>query len=412
MFYEKELAFLREVFKKYHLRTLIMAQSELLSELSSSHLKENFGKFPIYNHSVFPSVDAINHGTVYKIRDAFDLCFMFLLLPNTEPSSLLLIGPYHTEPPSPKQISELEKKNNLSPKRQKYFAEYLSGFPVLSEGNPLLLMLDHFCERIWDDRAFSIVDINKQDNAPVSPIHETLQDDDLDDVLVDIKAMETRYAFENEMIRAVSLGQLHIENQLVSAFSNQAFEKRIPDELRNAKNYCVIMNTLLRKAAESGGVHPLYIDRVSSEFALKIEQMTSLSENSSLMREMFWKYCTLVQKHTVQHLSPIVQKTVLLIDSDLSANLSPGRLASKQNVSLGYLSTIFRKEMGKTVSQYIRDKRIRHAAHLLSTTDLQIQTVALHCGIMDVQYFSKIFKNQMGKTPKEYRKSLRDSNPT
>ena len=110
---------------------------------------------------------------------------------------------------------------------------------------------------------------------------------------------------------------------------------------------------------------------------------------------------------TSQHLSPTVQKTILLIDSDLSANLSPSILAEHQRVSLGYLSTLFKKETGKTITEYIREKRLQHAVHLLSTTNLQIQTIALHCGIMDVQYFSKIFKKQLGKTPKEYREDLR-----
>ena len=105
----------------------------------------------------------------------------------------------------------------------------------------------------------------------------------------------------------------------------------------------------------------------------------------------------------MQGLSPIVRKTVLMIDSDLSSDLSLSTLASAQNVSSGYLSTIFKKETGKTVSEYIRDKRIKAAQKLLSTTHLQVQTIALHCGIMDVQYFTKLFKKTTGMTPKEYR---------
>ena len=127
------------------------------------------------------------------------------------------------------------------------------------------------------------------------------------------------------------------------------------------------------------------------------------------MRDMFRTYCRLVRKNSTNKYSLVVQKTVLLVDSDLSANLSLGTLAAVQDISPGYLSTVFKKETGKTVSQYIREKRINHAAHLLSTTHLQIQTVALHCGIMDVQYFSKIFKMQTGKTPKEYRESIKQT---
>ncbi|MBO5899054.1 MAG: helix-turn-helix transcriptional regulator, partial [Clostridia bacterium] len=66
-----------------------------------------------------------------------------------------------------------------------------------------------------------------------------------------------------------------------------------------------------------------------------------------------------------------------------------------------------KRETGKTLSEYTREKRIQHAAHLLATTQLQIQTVALHCGMMDVQYFSKVFKRELGLTPSEYRQSLK-----
>jgi YesN/AraC family two-component response regulator len=100
-------------------------------------------------------------------------------------------------------------------------------------------------------------------------------------------------------------------------------------------------------------------------------------------------------------------KRVLLIDADLSAELSLSKLAEEQKISAGYLATLFKKETGLTVSEAIRKKRIALALHLLHTTNLQIQTIAMHCGIMDVQYFSKTFKKQVGKTPKEYRDSIR-----
>ena len=118
-----------------------------------------------------------------------------------------------------------------------------------------------------------------------------------------------------------------------------------------------------------------------------------------------------ISEQILRQYSRAVQKTILLIDSDLSGDLSLKRLADRQNVSAGYLSAIFRRDTGKTVSEYIREKRIRHAAHLLTTTQLQIQTIALHCGIMDVQYFSKTFKKLTGKTPKEYREAMKQPQP-
>jgi YesN/AraC family two-component response regulator len=125
------------------------------------------------------------------------------------------------------------------------------------------------------------------------------------------------------------------------------------------------------------------------------------------MREMFSSYCRLVRKHSTKQYSTVVKNTVLIIDSDISAELSLQSLAERLGVTAGYLATVFKKETGKTVVEYVRDKRINHALHLLNTTNLQIQTIAMHCGIMDVQYFSKLFKRQIGKTPREYREQLR-----
>jgi YesN/AraC family two-component response regulator len=121
------------------------------------------------------------------------------------------------------------------------------------------------------------------------------------------------------------------------------------------------------------------------------------------MREMFRSYCRLVQQHSIKGYSLTVQKSIMLIEEDLSANITPRMLAEAQKLNPSYLSTVFKKETGKTISEYIREKRVKHALHLLATTKLQIQTVALHCGIMDLQYFSKIFKKHTGMTPKEYR---------
>lgn len=163
------------------------------------------------------------------------------------------------------------------------------------------------------------------------------------------------------------------------------------------------MNTLLRKAAERGGVHPVYLDSASSTFAKQIEQLPRVEDASILMPEMFRTYCQLVRKHSMKDYSPLVQKAVACIEADLAGNLSLKTLSSALNISGSYLSTIFKKETGRTLTDYINRRRIEQAKHLLETTHLQVQTIAQHCGIMDVHYFSKVFKKLTSQTPKQYR---------
>ncbi len=407
MSYGGELQLLQSTFLKCHVPVSLLRLGDPATDLFSSGFSFFEKDDLLGGHTVLSLLGEMTPRTVYRRRDEFERAYTYFLLPLAGDVRVFFMGPYLTAPLSTEQLLEIGEKNGVSPKNQRYLKEYFEGIPVLDSGDRLLVMLGTFCEHIFESPAFAIVDVADQHTVPASPLHEPENGYGLDDSMVNIKAMERRYAFENELMEAVSLGQLHKESLLASALTAQHFEKRAADPLRNLKNYGIIMNTLLRKAAQNGGVHPVYLDQISCDFALKIEQLSATQQGAALMRDMFRAYCRLVHKNATGHLSRLVQQTVLLIDSDLSAALSLHTLAESQNVSAAYLSAAFKKEMGKTVSAYVRQKRVRHAAHLLSTTGLQIQTVALHCGVMDVQYFSKIFKREMGMTPKEYRESAK-----
>lgn len=389
--YQRELLLLESTLKKCRVRT--------------ARLKEQEGGEPLpfsVEEPLRPS-DA-EAGTLYKMTDPYGFCYRYLLLPPKKDKTLLRIGPFLTEQRGKAEQLELFEKLGITAKQQKYFEEYLEGIPVLTEGHPTLLLIDAFCEQLWDTASFAVVDLKQ--GIPASPFEENAHPSEADSALA-VRTMERRYAFENELLEAVSKGQVHKENQLLSALSANLFEKRVADPLRNAKNYGIIMNTLLRKAAESGGVHPLYLDRTSSSFATRIEAIASLSENADLMRDMFRGYCRLVRKHATGKLSPVVGKAVVLVDADLSSNLTLDALAKAVGVSASYLSTAFKRETGTTLTEYVRKKRVKYAQKLLETTHLQIQTVAGHCGMVDVQYFSKVFKAETGQTPLEYRKNIK-----
>lgn len=192
----------------------------------------------------------------------------------------------------------------------------------------------------------------------------------------------------------------------INNVSSAHMEQRTPDTLRNLKNYTIVMNTLLRKAAEAGSVHPYHIDRMSSDYARKIELCTTMEACMKLQKEMVRKYCLLVKNHSMKNYSLLVQKAITRIDSDLTADLSLNAMAQLLNVNPSYLSSQFKKETGSTLTDYVNRKKVDHAILLLNSTPLQIQTIALHCGVPDVNYFTKLFKKYVGKTPKEYRDSI------
>ena len=346
----------------------------------------------------------IQPKTVYQFQDGLHSSFTVFSLPRPERPNIVLIGPYARDHLALERIPEIAEQGGISPQSQQSLADYLLSIPVVTENSPLLHLLDCFCQRMWDgpyevrDSRISLLSDSSYNNDP----HE------LDDTVLTMKNMERRYEMENEMIAAVMQGAEQKLISMFSQFNERMFEKRNTEPLRNSKNYCIITNTLLRKAAERGGVHHIHLDRISSRYAMLIEQLPSASSTRDFLIKMFKNYCRLVREHNSGNYSPLVQSAVTAIRSDPSAELSLHRLAEQLHVSNVHLSTVFKKETGKTLTAFIRDTRMTHAMHLLGSTNLQIQTVALHCGLVDVHYFSKLFKQHTGLTPSQFRAQPQD----
>jgi YesN/AraC family two-component response regulator len=162
----------------------------------------------------------------------------------------------------------------------------------------------------------------------------------------------------------------------------------------------------MRKAAEQGGVHPIYINQLSSTFAHRIEATTRMDAFPELWNDMIQKYCTLVNKHSIRNYSLPIQKVITRIDFDLTADLSLRATAQYLNMNASYLSKLFKKETGSNLSDYVNMKRMEFAAYQLSTTRQPVSAIAQSCGILDDNYFTKLFRRYHGMTPTQFRQQL------
>lgn len=401
MFYDVELRFLQSVFKRCRVRTFFIHPGEQLGELVSLDMYRRLGVENVYEQIVFQIAQILKANTIYRLVDRFGCRYIFFELPGEEPRSVLVIGPYLQESMNQRQMLERMEEIGIPPQNRLLAEDFYAAVPVLPEDSSAFALIDAFAERIWGADAYNSIDVNHEILNAAPP-----EVSDVEDTQEVMRATEQRYAYENELMRAVSMGQTHKAEMMLASVSLQTIANRFPDALRNIRNYCIIINTLFRKAAEHGGVHPMYLENLSTMYARKIEQQTSVAAAQRMMIEMAHAYCRLVKRFSTKEYSLPVQKAILQIDTDLSAELSLKALAERQNVNASYLSALFKKETGQTVTDYVNQRRIRYAIHLLSTTKLQIKTVAQHCGIQDINYFSKIFKKYTLSTPKEYRKNI------
>lgn len=402
--YESELRFLRSAYQKIRLKTQVFPANSIPNESVDLGLRRQLGIKRETGWALFDFVSRMRHNTIYRLTDDFFCSYCFLLLPDRAEKTVFTLGPYLTEEPSRERILERAEALGLHPAAMSGLYSYYTVIPVFAEKESVFPLLETFGECIWGNcEAFRTVDVNQELFGGGFALQRASDPMRLGQVQESMKMMEHRYDQENELLMAVSQGLTHKAELLFSGFSELVMEMRTPDPLRNIKNYGIILNTLLRKAAEKGKVHPIYLDSVSSEYARKIEQLLSTGAAKGLMEEMVMRYCRLVNAHSSRHYTPPVQRTVTQIQANLAGDLSLKALAAAQNINASYLSALFKKETGKTVTDYVNETRTKQAMNLLNTTSLQIQTISQLCGISDVNYFSKIFKKYTGLTPKEYR---------
>ncbi len=106
-----------------------------------------------------------------------------------------------------------------------------------------------------------------------------------------------------------------------------------------------------------------------------------------------------------QAINPHVQNAIDLIKSNYATNISVQSLAENLALNRSYLSSIFKKEMGLTLQQYITEYRLTRSAELLSISDFPIEVIAEYSGYKDPLVFSKAFKRKFLETPTQYRKN-------
>lgn len=223
----------------------------------------------------------------------------------------------------------------------------------------------------------------------------------------DFQRAVKQYEKENLLLKLVeegyTQGALNIYRTLGLMASNTNY---LSSDSRNFIANATILRTLVRKAAENGGVHPAVIDAISQEYAQKIYSAGTAEEVSRLLPMLIEEFCDEVKIARGENYSSSVRKAADYIRLHMSQNIKLEHLAEQVNLSPNYLSHIFKKETKLSVSQYIAQVRCRKAAEMLRHTNLTVQEISTHVGYLDNNYFVKVFKEQYGATPSQYRENL------
>lgn len=172
---------------------------------------------------------------------------------------------------------------------------------------------------------------------------------------------------------------------------------------------------ILKKYAEKWGFDENTIIEKYFKTAKKIDfdpQRLSVDINLIInLIALYIKYNVKQNEHIVENeidtgnKNFIVDKIKEYVMENYSDDITLETLAEKCHCNSSYISHLFKKKTGVSITEYINDFRINKAKYLLYVSDMTITQISYEVGYNDSGYFSRVFKKKTGMSPEKFRKN-------
>lgn len=179
------------------------------------------------------------------------------------------------------------------------------------------------------------------------------------------------------------------------------------NSVRNIRYHFVVATSMITRFCISGGLEPELAYRLSDFYIMKMDACNDIEEinkvHASMARDFTGKM--IVQKKQ-SVLSKPVSICVDYIYSHINERLTVEVLAEVTGLSPSYLSRLFKQTLGVSISDYIREKKIEKAQHLLRFSEYSLVEISNYLAFSSQSHFIQVFENFVGISPKKYRDSF------
>ena len=148
--------------------------------------------------------------------------------------------------------------------------------------------------------------------------------------------------------------------------------------------------------------------RLSDRYIQRLDSIDTVEGVVRLHDQMVLEYTGKMRllKRTGQTLKP-VSDCVEYVYSHIRERITVDDLADVTGVSASYLSRLFKRELGISISDYIREQKLRKAENLLRFSEMSLVEIGEYLSFASQSHFIQIFRSYFGMTPKKYRNTYR-----
>ena len=180
--------------------------------------------------------------------------------------------------------------------------------------------------------------------------------------------------------------------------------------LTSLKYSLIASCTLFTRAVIEAGLDTETSFMLSDYYINLIDKTVTLDKVQALEYKMLYDFIKVLKKYKENIYNPLINRVITYIKKNIETNLSLQELSSFANVHPNYLCTTFKKEVGKTLTEYIDDHRIIAIKQYMNHANLKISEISYTFNFNHTTYFSRYFKKHTGLTPRDYRKQCSSTN--
>ncbi|MEX1028411.1 MAG: AraC family transcriptional regulator [Paenibacillaceae bacterium] len=148
-------------------------------------------------------------------------------------------------------------------------------------------------------------------------------------------------------------------------------------------------------------VQTIFANGEALDQAMAVKSLDQLQDWTKRIFQMLTEHLVAVERGFT-----VVDKVRNYIADHLYDEISRDDLANCVHINSSYLSRLFKKEVGMSLTDFIVQERMKTARELLIHSDEMISNIAKSFHYTNFSHFSKMFRKHYGMNPQDYRKQF------
>ncbi len=321
---------------------------------------------------------------------------------------VIIIGPFLANNMAEETVAEALREKGLEQEYLEGIFKYIMSLPIHPYHEYIKMIKATFYYLYHEEIDESTLSSSKE-QMELGSMVKSLESDWIDANKLEFHGTLTLERALMEAVRTGDIQKFMKLNEVVSL--GKAGNISVGNELRQEKNLFIVTTTLVTRAAIEGGLSSEIAFTISDIYIQQVENLKSIPKIAELNTKMVLDFTRRVHELLEpKGVTLLISQACEYVKAHVYEEITLTGMASQLRISNGHLSRRFHQEMGKSITDYIKEVKVNEAQFLLKYSAYTLAEISEKLAFSSQSYFNAVFKEVTGKTPKQYKTEINQTN--